>query len=122
MKARSRWLLVLTAAALLFAACSGGSSIDADAGSDFSVVVGEAPIFDACDSAGEIENYEWQITGAPDNRTDDVGKPLRTTMNECSFELESAMLVDDVGEWTIELTVTSGSESATDAVTVEVTE
>ena len=121
MKRRPRWLLVLTAAALLFAAC-GGDSLSADAGTDFSVTVGEAPIFDACDSVGEIANYQWSIISAPETRADDVGKELRATMNDCSFELESAMLVDDVGEWTIELTVSDGDESASDEVTVEVTE
>jgi len=123
MKARPRlWLVLAVAGAMLIAACGGGSDLDANAGSDFSVVVGEAPVFDGCDSVGDIENYEWLITSAPASRADDVGKALRATMDDCSFELESAMLVDDVGDWTIELTVTSGSDTATDAVTVEVTE
>lgn len=121
MKRHPRWLLALTASALLFAAC-GGSSLSADAGTDFSVSVGEAPVFDACNSEGEIANYAWSIISAPEGRADDVGKALRATMNDCSFELESAMLVDDLGDWTIELTVTNGEGSDSDQVTVEVTE
>ena len=43
-------------------------------------------------------------------------------MADCSFELENAMIIDDVGEWTIELLATSGDIEATDQVVVTVTE
>ena len=76
--------------------------------------------FDGCGSEGDITNYQWTIIEAPDAQSDAVGKPLRTEMDDCSFELESAMIIDDVGEWTIELVVTDGDTEASDQVVVTV--
>lgn len=104
---------------LLAAAC-GGDGLSADAGEDFTVSVNEAPVFDGCDSTGDISDYRWMITAGPSS--DDAGKALRSEMSDCSFTLENAMSVEDVGEWTIELTVTDGATTATDQVTVEVLE
>ena len=116
-----------TATALLFAlalvatACGGGGDpVTADAGDDFSVTVGEAPQFDGCSSTGEITNCEWTILEAPN--ADSAGKALREIDANCGFVLESAMVVDDVGEWVIELMVTDGDSSASDQVTVTVGE
>ena len=117
---RRRSLSLAAAAGLALAACSGGSGVVADAGTDFTVAVGEAPVFDGCGSTGDIANFEWTIVTAPTE--EDGGKALRTEMNDCDFILESAMIVDDVGEWTIELSVSDGSEEATDQVVVTVTE
>lgn len=107
---------------LFASACSGGGSLSADAGEDFSVPVGVAPEFEGCESTGEISNYEWVISDAPDNRPEAVGQELRAVMADCSFVLESVMAVDDIGEWTIDLTVTDGEATSTDQVVVTVTE
>lgn len=115
-----RSLALSVAAGLALAACSGGSGVVADAGTDFTVAVGEAPVFDGCGSSGDINNYEWTIVTAPTE--EDGGKALRTEMGDCDFLLESTMVIDDVGEWTIELSVTDGEDQATDQVVVTVTE
>jgi len=116
--------LIFTAG-LALAACGGEaefSTVSADAGTDFAVAVGEAPVFDGCDSTGEISNYEWTILRAPDSQPDANGKELRTEMGSCDFQLENTMIIDDVGEWTIELVVTNGDIQASDEVVVTVTE
>jgi len=113
------------ASGLVFAACGSSadvSSVNSNAGDDFEVAVGVAPVFDGCDSTGEIDNYEWTIVSAPSTQADADGKALRTEMSSCSFELENAMIISDVGEWTIELVVSSGDEEASDEVVVTVTE
>ena len=109
---------------LVVAGCGDDDdTLEADAGDDFSVTVGEAPDFDGCGSSGDIVNYEWVIIEAPSSMTDDVGKPLREVDDQCSFTLESAMVVDEVGGWVIELTVTdAGGASSTDSVQVDVVE
>ena len=118
-----RLTALLIAAGIALAACGGDSgSLVADAGDDFTVAVGEVPTFDGCGSEGEFTNYEWTIIEAPDSQPDADGKPLRTLMADCSFELENAMIIDDVGEWTIELAAISGETEATDQVVVTVTE
>lgn len=116
----SRLAAALAVFGFFAAACGGGSSLTSDAGEDFSVTVGTAPEFNGCDSSGEITNYQWVITGAPETSADSEGKTLRSEMNDCNFTLESAMEVADLGTWTIELTVTDGSDTATDVVQVEV--
>lgn len=114
--------------ALALAACggssgsSGVSGISANAGEDFSVAVGTAPEFDACGSEGVMSNFEWVIVGAPEANQEEVGKALRESLADCSFVLESAMTIDDVGTWTIELTVTGEDGTSTDQVVVEVTQ
>ncbi len=109
--------------ALLGASCSDGGSLSADAGSDFSVAVGESPEFNACDSTGEIANYAWTIAAAPDGAGDQEGKAIRDTSADCSFVLEAAMVPEEVGSWTIELTVSDDEgSSSTDSVVIEVTE
>ncbi len=116
--------LVLAAFCLLAVACGDdGESLSANAGDDFEVSVGSAPEFDGCGSSGNIFNYEWVIADAPETTADAVGKELRSEMFDCSFSLENAMIIDDVGDWTIELTVTdSEDETATDQVQVTVVE
>ncbi|MEL7157709.1 MAG: hypothetical protein AAFN30_14055, partial [Actinomycetota bacterium] len=93
-------------AALALGACSSGAS--ADAGEDFSVELGEPPVFDGCGSSGDDLSYTWTIVEAPDDMAEDVGKVLRQSIGECSFTLESDMEVADTGVWTIELLVTDG--------------
>ncbi len=113
----------VVAAGLALAACGGSvesGSLTVDAGEDFTVAVGETPVFDGCASEGDFANYEWTIISAPDS-TDDEGKVLRTVMAECSFELENPMDIADVGEWTIELVATDGEAEASDQVVVTVT-
>ena len=113
-------LVVFAAFAAACGGGDGGASVTADAGEDFSVEVGEIPAFDGCGSEGEISNFAWTIVEAPDGQADSADKALREQLSVCSFELESAMVLDDVGSWTIELAVTDGEETATDQVVVEV--
>lgn len=105
------------------AGCGGNTSLSADAGEDFSVAIGEAPEFDGCESLGEISDYRWVITEAPESMAADIGKEIRSSMDQCSFTLESSMVTEDTGSWVIELTVEDADgEVSTDAVTVTVTE
>lgn len=113
---------ILAAGGLALAACGGGagSELVSNAGADFEVTVGEAPVFDGCSSSGEITNYQWTIVEAPASQPDANGKELRTVMSNCEFELENAMTIDDVGEWTIRLVITDGETEAVDQVVVTV--
>lgn len=106
----------------LLAACGGSNaSLQANAGTDFSVTVGEAPMFDGCASTGEIANYKWTIVSAPDKMSQDAGKVIREVDANCSFTLGAAMGVDEVGPWVIELEVRdAGGNTSTDEVQVEV--
>ena len=113
------------AAILLVAAGCGDDDEDlsADAGDDFTVAVGVNPEFDGCGSSGNIVNYAWTVQETPSKMAEDVGKPIREADENCSFTLEAAMLVDEVGRWTIQLEVTdSGGSTSTDTVVVDVTE
>ena len=85
------------------------------------MAVGEAPVFDGCGSEGESLSYAWTIVEAPSDMSDDVGKVIRESQTECSFTLESNMVVADMGTWVVELTVTDGVNSSSDQVTVAVT-
>ena len=114
---------VFGSAVVLLASCGGDDSVTADADSDITVSVGSAPMFDGCESDGEIVNYSWVIVEAPPAMADDVGKSIRETSGDCSFELESAMLLADVGTWLVELTVADDSgDSSADTVRVDVSE
>ena len=115
-------LVVVAALAFFASACSGGggSDLTSDAGEDFTTEVGVAPVFDGCGSSGEITNYQWVVVDGPTE--DAAGKELRAVMSDCNFTLENPMAIEDVGEWTIELTVTDGDAEASDQVVVEVTE
>ena len=97
----------------------GSEGLSSDAGEDFTVEVGATPDFDGCGSSGEIVNYAWSIADTPAGRTDDAGKVLREVSTDCAFTLESAMVVDEVGVWTIELAVTD-ADGASDVDQVEV--
>lgn len=114
-----RTQLPLAAMAVALAACGGGG-VSADAGEDFSVGLGEAPVFDGCGSSGDGLSYTWTIVEPPDDMADDTGKVLRESIGDCSFTLESDMVVADVGTWVIELSVTDGDTVETDQVTVNV--
>ena len=116
----NRLLATVIGLGLVLVGCGGGSALGADAGEDFSVPVGVAPEFDGCGSTGEISNYAWTIIEAP--VSDAAGKELRETQSGCDFTLENAMVIDDVGEWTIELVVTDGDAEAADQVVVTVSE
>lgn len=114
---------LIVAGVFLLAAGCGTSGLSADAGSDFSVTVGEAPEFDGCDSSGDITNYQWVIREAPADMADDVGKSIRESMDDCTFTLEAEMLATEVGSWEIELVVTDTDDNtSSDRVTVDVTE
>ncbi len=80
-------------------------------------------MFDGCASTGDIVNFEWLILETPGANADDAGKFLREESSDCSFTLENVMEVDEVGVWTIELSIEdSGGEVATDTVDVTVTD
>jgi hypothetical protein len=100
--------------------CGGGPSPQANAGQDFTVIVGTEPTFDGCASSGDIVNYRWTILEAPDTMPGDAGKTIREVDSNCSFTLDANMGVDEVGQWVIELEVTD-SEGQTDVDTVTVT-
>ncbi len=105
----------------LLLACQSGPPLQANAGDDFSVQVGQPPTFDGCASTGQISNYKWTIVSAPDQVSEDVGKVIREVDANCSFTLEAMMGVDEVGEWVIELEVRDGQgNTSTDTVRVEV--
>ena len=118
-----KFAILIAAIGLFASACtSDASAVSSNAGTDFAVTVGEAPEFDGCASTpvDEIENFEWVIVEGPN--PDDVGKALRAEQATCSFILENTMVIEDVGQWTIELTVTDGSEQDADQVVVDVVE
>lgn len=93
----------------------------ADAGDDRSFAVGESPEFNGCSSSGEIADYRWVIIDAPGAADEDDGKVLRETNAACSFTIDAAMEVDEVGPWVIELTVSnSDGDTSTDSVTVTI--
>ena len=119
-RGRCRWVGIYVVMALVLVGCSG-ISLEADAGPDFSVAVGESPEFNGCDSAGDIQRYEWTITDAPAASTSAIGMTLSAD-GGCSHIVDS-MDVDDLGVWTIELVVTdSEGTSATDQVMISVTQ
>ena len=116
-------LLIVVIGITIFAACQGSDQpLQANAGDDFSVKVGEAPNFDGCASTGDMINYKWTIISAPDPMASDEGKVIREVDGNCSFTLESQMGLDEVGEWLIELEVQDeNGQSSTDTVQVQVT-
>ena len=114
-------LIGLGLLALVLVACGGSAALNADAGADFVVPMGEAPSFDGCASQGDIVNYNWRIVSTPDEMSDDAGKPLRESDTKCSFTLDAAMAISDVGVWLIELEVRDAAgNTATDQVRVTV--
>jgi len=107
---------------MIAAGCGSGSDVQADAGNDFSIAVGESPQFDGCGSEGDIASYQWTIREAPSGMADDVDKVLRELGGDCSFDLGTAMIVDEVGDWSIELEVNDlEGNSSNDTVVVTVT-
>jgi hypothetical protein len=120
-------ILVLNVLALVVVGCGGegnqDGSLTADAGDDFEIQVGESPTFDGCTSSGAIENYKWTIVEAPPAMAEDSGKVIREVDDNCSFTLEAAMGLKEMGAWIIELEV-SGADgrTATDQVIVTVNE
>ena len=108
----------------LLVGCQGsGPAPQANAGQDFSVVVGTAPTFDGCASSGDIVNYRWTIVDAPDSNAADIDKVIREESGECLFSLEALMEIEEVGDWEVELEVRdSGGRTDTDTVIVSVIE
>lgn len=120
---RSRWTtLSLALVALVAAGCGDDDDeLSANAGDDATVAVGESPTLDGCGSSGDIVNYAWTIRDAP--VADDVGKAIKEQDENCSYTIESAMVVDEVGVWAIELQVTDdGGNTSVDTVEITVTE
>jgi hypothetical protein len=102
-------------------ACRTDEPLQANAGEDFAVQVGESPAFDGCASTGDVTIYKWTIVEAPSKMADDAGKVIREMDVNCSFTLEAAMGVDEAGDWVIELEVKDGKgNTSTDTVRVTV--
>ncbi|MEM7094626.1 MAG: PKD domain-containing protein [Actinomycetota bacterium] len=117
-----RIIAVFILVGLLATACGSDDALEADAGSDFSVSVGESPTFDACESQGDIVNYAWKILSAPDGMPGDDGKMIAEESTDCSYQLTATMIEDEVGTWEVQLTIEDGDgATSTDAVMVEVT-
>ena len=124
MSSRRACAIAMTVGLIAVAGCGDDDEdLRADAGDDFSVTVGSSPTFDGCGSEGDIVNYAWSIESTPSKMAEDEGKAIREEDENCSFTLEAAMIVDEVGEWTIALEVTdAGGATSTDTVVVDVTE
>lgn len=117
------WIIISMLIVLVLVGCGGGDTLTADAGDDFSIQVGDSPTFDGCDSTGDIGNYRWTIIEAPPEMAEDSGKVIRDVDANCSFTLDAAMGLKEVGDWIIELEVSdSAGQTATDRVTVTVNE
>ena len=120
----SRTLLAVSVGlSLLFllSACRSYEPLHANAGADFSVAMGEHPVFDGCGSTGRIVNYKWTVVTPCENVPQDAGKVLRETVDDCSFCLESAMGGEEVGIWIIGLEVRDpDGNTGTDTVRVTV--
>lgn len=101
---------------------NNNGDITANAGEDFEVIVGDTPTFDACNSTGAINNYAWTILSAPEPVADDAGKVIRETESNCRFTLEDAMVIEEVGEWVIQLEASNSDNTETDTVTITVVE
>lgn len=118
---RTSGVVAVLAAVLVIGACGSDGDPVADAGDDFSIAVGQSPTFDGCGSDGDIDNYRWVIIEAPSLMEDDANKPLRDIDSACTFTLEAAMEVQEIGTWVIELTVSDAAgATSSDRVTVEV--
>lgn len=112
--------MVLLIFSLILVAC-GGEKLQADAGEDFVVNIGDAPTFDGCGSTGDIENYQWSVLSAPDTRAEDSNKVIRAVEGACQFTLEDTMVLEEIGEWVIQLTVRdTDDKTATDTVKITV--
>lgn len=118
------WLLISIGLVIILVGCGGGDEpLAVDAGDDFEIQVGESPTFDGCASTGAIDNYKWTIIEAPPAMAEDSGKIIREVDANCSFTLDAAMGLKEMGAWIIELEVSnSAGETATDRVTVTVNE
>ncbi len=116
-------LVTIGVVLVILAACQGSSEpLQANAGTDFTIKVGEKPTFDGCASTGNIENYKWMIVSAPDQMAQDSGKVICEVEPNCSFTLGTAMKPEEAGEWVLRLEVkdTQGNTSADEvAVSVE---
>ena len=108
---------------LLLIGCGENNPLAANAGEDFAIQVGEAPTFDGCASTGNIGNYRWTIIEAPPEMAEDNGKIIRDVDTNCSFSLDAAMGLKEVGNWVIELEVSNSvGRRDTDRVIVTVNE
>jgi hypothetical protein len=118
------WLLIIVVfGGMILIGCETDNPLSADAGEDFEIQIGQPPEFDGCKSTGNINNYRWTIVEAPDKMAADRGKVIRDVDPNCSFRLDVAMGVDEVGLWIVELEVSNSSGGrATDRVSIVVNE
>ena len=119
-----RLFIVLIVLLVFLVACSGSTdSLNANAGNDYEIKMGEQPRFDGCASTGNIENYQWKILTAPDKMSEDAGKVIREIEPNCAFTLDAEMGVDELGVWEIQLEVQDAlGNKAVDTVSVTVIE
>jgi len=115
-------LVTIGAVLVMLAACQGSSEpLQANAGTDFTIKVGEKPTFDGCVSTGNIENYKWMIVSAPNQMAQDSGKVICEVEPDCSITLDSAMKPGEAGEWVLRLEVKDAQgNTSTDEVKVSV--
>lgn len=97
----------------------------ANAGNDQTVEAGKIMTYDASgssDPGGSIVTYEWKITGAPPGHESIIGKILNSGP-EAKWTTPWVMKSSDVGQWTMELTVTDNEgNTAVDSMVIAVTE
>jgi hypothetical protein len=120
-----QWIIMVVCVVCLVACAGeeGSPALKADAGQDFALKIGETPRFNACASEGEIENYQWSVVQAPASKAEDANKLIRELESNCEFSLEDAMVIEEVGEWVIQLEVRAKDGStATDTVTITVSQ
>lgn len=114
------YLVMLVIVGLALGACDGGS-LNADAGPDVRVSVGEQVQFDGSGSTGDIVNCRWTVLEPPDKMAQDVGKVIRDSAFDCAFTLDEEMARQYIGKWLVELEVMdSAGNTDTDTMTIEV--
>jgi len=97
----------------------------ADAGPDVTARVGVTVSFDGSSSVdldgGKIVYYHWSIRAAPEGLQDEVGRVLAEGQDAAVCTTDLALNEDNLGQWTIELTVTDDEgQSATDEMVLTV--
>lgn len=122
MKSLRNFLLGFWLILVLLAGCQGGGEVlQADAGEDLTVRLGEKPQFDGCASTGKIASYTWTIIKAGEKMPEDEGKVLKEAGDDCAFSIEAPMGEDELGFWVVELSVDDAAGNvSTDQVRVDV--
>lgn len=114
--------LVLMAVSIAITSCNEDDdtsepsvTLEADAGNDMTVEVGEDVMLDGSNSSASEGSfdYNWSFAATPDNSTAELQNANSET---------PSFTPDAVGDYVVELTITSGDQEDTDEVTVTATE